>query len=69
MTSEVAELLPEVLIALLQKGKPISVNDIWIAAIARAHNPISVSADEHFQHVEGLQLEDWTKPMGIEKGG
>ncbi len=69
VTSEVAERFAEVLVFLLQKGKPIPVNDIWIAAIARAHDLILVSSDGHFQHVEGLRLEDWTKPMGIEEGG
>jgi tRNA(fMet)-specific endonuclease VapC len=68
VTSEVAEQFAEVLIMLLQKGKPIPVNDIWVAAIARAHDLILVSGDEHFQYVDGLRLEDWTKPLGTEEG-
>jgi tRNA(fMet)-specific endonuclease VapC len=68
VTSEVAEQFAEVLVVLLQKGKPIPVNDIWIAAMALANDLILVSGDEHFQHVEGLRVEDWTKSMRAEEG-
>ncbi len=69
ITSQVAEHYAHVFAALRRRGKPIPTNDLWIAAIALAHDLTLVSSDEHFQHVEGLRLEDWTKPMGIEKGG
>lgn len=62
VTSQVAEQFAEILTLLVRKGKPIPVNDIWIAAIARAHDLIWVSNDEHFQYVDGLELEDWTQP-------
>ncbi len=62
VTSEVAERYAAIFVALRRKGKPIPINDIWIAAIALAHGLILVSSDEHFRLIDGLQVEDWTKP-------
>ncbi len=62
VTSEVAREYAAILTILVQKGKPIPANDIWIAAVARAYCLILVSGDVHFQYVDGLQIEDWTKP-------
>ena len=39
----------------------IGPNDLKIAAIARAHGLILVSADPEFRRVPGLTVEDWTK--------
>ena len=39
------------------KGKPIPENDIWIAAIAEQHQLTLVTRDSHFQHVDGLVIE------------
>jgi len=61
VTSPVAEQFARVLTGLAQKGRPIPVNDMWIAAIALSHDLILVSSDTHFQYVDGLQVEDWTK--------
>jgi len=44
---------------LSQKGRPIPENDIWIAALASNHNLIVVTRDEHFKHLEGLQIDVW----------
>ncbi len=66
ITTPVAEHFAAIFADLKRKGKPIDTNDIWIAAIALAHNLILVTSDEHFQYVEGLQVEDWTKPIGGE---
>ncbi|RDV83908.1 type II toxin-antitoxin system VapC family toxin [Ammonifex thiophilus] len=41
------------------KGRPIPENDIWIAAIARQHDLVLVSRDDHFAEVEDLRLEKW----------
>lgn len=41
---------------LLEKGKPIPDNDIWIAATALQHDLPIFTTDAHFRHVEGLQL-------------
>jgi predicted nucleic acid-binding protein len=62
ITPDVAEQFAEVSAQLIRKGKPIPTNDIWIAAIALAYGLILVTSDEHFQHIDGLQVEDWKKP-------
>ena len=40
--------------ALRAKGRPIPTNDIWIAAHAMETGADLVSADGHFEHVDGL---------------
>jgi tRNA(fMet)-specific endonuclease VapC len=60
ITSEVAEQFAHIFANLRRKGRPIDTNDIWIAAIARVHNLVVVTNDEHFQYVEGLGVEDWS---------
>lgn len=62
VTTNVAELFAVIAVGLKRKGKPIPINDIWIAAIALANECILVSGDEHFRLIDGLQVEDWTKP-------
>jgi tRNA(fMet)-specific endonuclease VapC len=59
--SQVAQAYAEIFADLRRNGTPIPTNDLWIAAIAKAHNLILTTNDEHFQHVNGLQTEDWTK--------
>ena len=39
---------------LRKKGRPIPVNDMWIAATAFQHGLILVTHDEHFEAIEGL---------------
>ena len=41
------------------KGRPISENDIWIAAIAQQHGLTVVSRDLHFREIENLPVEEW----------
>ena len=41
------------------KGRPIPGTDAQIAAIARLHNLVVLSADCHFRYVENLQVENW----------
>lgn len=43
------------------QGQVIGPNDLKIAAIARMHGLILVSADPEFRRVPGLTVEDWTK--------
>jgi len=45
--------------ALLAKGRPIPENDVWIAALARQHDLVLVTRDEHFAEVDGLTLARW----------
>src|SRR5437867_12895191 len=47
---------------LAASGRPIPVNDLWIAAIANAGDFTLVAHDEHFDRIEGLALEDWLAP-------
>ena len=43
------------IMALLKsKGRPIPTNDVWIAAHAMETGADLVSADRHFQHVDGI---------------
>ncbi len=44
---------------LLEKGKPIPENDIWIAAVAYQHSLTVISRDDHFNEVEKLKFETW----------
>ncbi len=40
-------------------GRPVPVNDLWIAAIANSGDFTLVAHDEHFGRIEGLKLVDW----------
>jgi tRNA(fMet)-specific endonuclease VapC len=40
-------------------GRPIPVNDLWIAAVALNSDFTLVAHDKDFGHVGGLKLEDW----------
>ena len=40
--------------ALRAKGRPIPANDVWIAAHAMETGADLVSADGHFEHVDGI---------------
>ena len=40
--------------ALRSKGRPIPTNDVWIAAHAMETGADLVSADGHFEHVDGI---------------
>ena len=44
---------------LLDKGKPIPENDIWIAAVAMQNDLILVTRDGHFDEIENLKFEKW----------
>lgn len=41
------------------KGRPLPVNDVWIAALARQHDLPVMSRDRHFDSVTGVQRVDW----------
>lgn len=60
--SAVAERFALVFAQLQRAGRPIDTNDIWIASIALVRDLTVVSNDEHFHYVDGLRVEDWTKP-------
>lgn len=39
---------------LRMKGKPIPINDVWIAASCMEHGAKLLSLDAHFEYIEGL---------------
>lgn len=45
--------------SLLDKGRPIPENDLWIAASAWRFGLTLVTRDSHFREVEGLEIESW----------
>ena len=51
-----AEHYAEIRLALKQKGRPIPENDMWIAAICRAHDAPLLTLDRHFAEVPDLTL-------------
>jgi tRNA(fMet)-specific endonuclease VapC len=46
-------------LALKRKGRPIPMNDIWIAAQCLEHGWVLVTDDTDFDYVDGLLLEHW----------
>lgn len=51
-----ADSYARVFVLLRRKGRPIPVNDLWIAATALQHGLLLVTFDEHFQFIEGLPI-------------
>ena len=49
-----ADRYSRVMIALRAKGRPIPTNDVWIAAHAMETGADLVSADAHFEQVDGI---------------
>lgn len=44
---------------LKDRGTPIPENDIWIAAIAMQYGLTVATRDNHFENIEGLNVEKW----------
>jgi tRNA(fMet)-specific endonuclease VapC len=57
--SETAGLYGKIIAALYKKGKPLPVNDVWIAACAMQHNLILITRDKHFSEIEKLKIKSW----------
>ncbi len=53
------ELMELIKNGLLEKGKPIPENDIWIAAVAMQHDLTIATRDDHSTKVEKLKCELW----------
>jgi tRNA(fMet)-specific endonuclease VapC len=60
LTLPVGEQFAETNAALRRKGRPIPINDVWIAALALVRGAVLVTNDAHFSNVEGLATENWT---------
>ena len=52
--SVTADRYSRVMTSLKAKGRPIPTNDVWIAAHAMETGADLVSADRHFEHVDGI---------------
>lgn len=55
-SKETAEYFSFIRCELLQKGTPIPINDVWIAAQVMETGSALLSFDEHFKKVTGLRL-------------
>ena len=58
-TNKTAKLYGEIKDQLRQKGAMIPENDIWIAAISKENKIKLATRDNHFDRVEGLDIEKW----------
>jgi tRNA(fMet)-specific endonuclease VapC len=54
-TRDTARRYAEIRLALKTKGRPIPINDLWIAAIAVEHGLPLATEDAHFLEVDTLQ--------------
>ena len=61
ITLPVAERFAETDAALRRKGKPIPINDVWIAALALVRGAVLLTNDAHFGHIDHLLTENWTR--------
>lgn len=58
--SQVAKEYSKIFFQLRKDGKPISTNDIWIAATAKTHKLVIVTNDKHFDFIKGIKVENWS---------
>lgn len=49
----------EVIAALFKKGKPLPINDVWIAATVLQHGLTLVTRDNHFKEINDLKTVFW----------
>ena len=50
--------------ALRAAGRPIPINDIWVAAQALETGSVLITYDAHFAEIQGLRL--WDAPRGFD---
>ena len=53
-----SEIFSEIKHALKASGKPLPINDIWIASHARETGAVLVTYDKHYKSIPGLRLWD-----------
>lgn len=58
-TEETLGIYADIRLELEKKGRPIPVNDLWIAAICREHGVPLATRDAHFDEVGGLRILRW----------
>jgi tRNA(fMet)-specific endonuclease VapC len=56
VTEATAEWFAQIKRQLRRKGKPIPINDVWIAAVCMEHGAALLSTDGQFGHIDGLLL-------------
>ena len=56
ITRKTADPYSAIRLHLKQKGRPIPENDLWIAAVCIENNLPIITADAHFDSVEGLEV-------------
>jgi tRNA(fMet)-specific endonuclease VapC len=49
----------EIVAALYKKGKPLPINDVWIAATALQHDLTLITRDKHFNEISNLKVKFW----------
>lgn len=59
ITAATAQAYAEIRYELHKSGRPISPNDMWIAAQAREHDLAVVTKDKDFDFVPGLRRQSW----------
>lgn len=57
-TLDTAEFFSSIKNTLHQTGKPLPINDIWIAAHCMESGSMLVTFDKHFKHIPGLLIWD-----------
>ena len=60
LEQETAAIYARTRLALKQKGRPIPMNDIWIAAQCLENSWILVTDDTDFDYIDELLLEHWS---------
>ena len=55
-TAETAEVFGQIKDDLRKRGRPIPLNDVWIAAHAMETGSVLVTDDGHFRRIPGLRL-------------
>jgi tRNA(fMet)-specific endonuclease VapC len=59
VNEETASVYAEIRLELKQAGRPIPVNDLWIAALCRQRDQPILSRDRHFDVVKGVRRVGW----------
>lgn len=56
VSGETAHIYADIRVKLHRKGRPIPVNDVWVAAQAMENGAVLVTDDGHFEEVAGLRV-------------
>jgi len=59
VTQETAVHYSNIRLLLKQEARPIPVNDMWIAALARQHSMQILTNDRHFDDIPGVDVISW----------